>query len=94
MADILSGKAAGQHAYKDTQSDADTNHDFSSVQWVVLLGMCTGIVWSESTSEAFQRLCPTTTFVPTTAVGHDRGGRLGLLFQITPQVTVSHPPSM
>ena len=69
VTEILSGKAAGQHAYKDPQSDADTNnHDFinSSVQCVVLAGK----VWSESTSEAFQRLCPTTTFVPTTAVGH------------------------
>ena len=49
------------------------------------LPMCTGKVWSESTSEAFQRLCPTTTYIPTTAVGHDRGGRLGLLFGSFPR---------
>ena len=39
VTEILSVKAAGQHAYNDPQSDADTNnHDFinSSVQCVVL----------------------------------------------------------
>ena len=61
MTEILSGKAAGQHAYYDPQSDADTNHDFSSVQCVVLGSMQTAKVGSELTSEAFQWLCPTTT---------------------------------
>ena len=36
VAEGLSGKAAGKHAYWDLQGDADTNHDFSSVQCVVL----------------------------------------------------------
>ena len=58
-----------------------------AVSNVSCLAMYTGKVWSESTSEAFQRLCPTTTFVLTTAVDHDRGGSLGLLFR-------SHPSSL
>ena len=77
MTEILSGKAAGQHAYKDHPCRTTramltpiTMTLLIAVSNVSCLAMYTGKVWSESTSEAFQRLCPTTTFVPTTAVGH------------------------
>ena len=96
MTEILSGKAAGQHAYRTRTPRAMLTPTMTlAVSNVSCLAMCTaGKVWSELTSEAFQRLCPTATFVLTTAVGHDPGGRLGAHFQITPKVTVRHPPSI
>ena len=58
---------------------------------VSCLAMCTGKVWSEITSAAFQRLCPTTTFVLTPLLATIQEA-VGAHFQISPKVTVSHPP--
>ena len=63
VTEILSGKAAGQHAYLDPRAMLTPTMALA-VSNGSCLAMRTGKVWSESTPEAFQRLCPTTTLSP------------------------------